>query len=441
MQPTEMPDKPNREPKRRLDDVTVIIPYRADNPDRRRNIGIVIGYFRRFFEGHRMLLVEQAGASTLSSLLKEHHGVDHVLWPVDGAFHKSRLLNLAIAMAETPYCLLFDADVLLHPDALLKGRALLLSDRYDFVLPFNRNMIQIKRRVVESGLAVDQQFLDGLPVCQPGEKPEDARCERLYGKPGDPCVGGALMFSRRAMITHGGYNPNIVSYSCEDVELYSRLLILESRLTWLEGFCCYHLEHRRGADSRYNNFHQANLDEWSRVRAMDREQLWRYVHNGFRALVPAPEEEYAVRNTALEYSIRFVETSRTRLDHMTLALYTEAPSDEDMVALRCLLDDMKARFVNYEVMLFEAGGERCRDLHLSNQLVYYRLSPSERDQWRVLAADHSQRRRIALVDLSGIGAPTAARMLQDWLDKSRLVRPPARCRGIEVIDRTTLPVG
>lgn len=381
-------------------DVTVVIPYREDTSDRRRNLEYVLRFFQRYCNWNQVLIVEQACRPTTLELADGNDFITHVACRSDAVFHKSRLLNLGIAYSESKFVLVYDADVLFDPDAFREALRLLRAAQFDFVFPYNHAMLQIKQETLERGIDLDADFVASLPVCRPGERPDDPRCERLYGEPGDPCAGGALMFNRRVMLLHGGYNENIISYSCEDVELLSRLQILGAKLACLDNYCCYHLPHRRGEDSRYNNFHAANLAEWDSVRNMGQDDLWRYVFNGFRCIVLEPGVRYKFANEALGYELSVCrEDGRTDLSDLSLVLYIDKQAPFDLERVRAGLRKLDESFTNYEVFLLEGNGDQFRRIHHTQYMFYQRLAKEQVPFWEQIGSKYSSRPIVICADL------------------------------------------
>jgi hypothetical protein len=200
------------------------------------------------------------------------------------------------------------------------------------------------------------------------------------------------MANRRRLLLAGGYNENIVSYGCEDTELATRLQKLGARVTWLDGYSAYHVAHRRGGDSRYNNFHSANLAEWNKVRAMDRATLEAYVRNGFRALALDSGRSLTITNTAEEFSLKISTPAKTALDDVAFVVPAPPATAAARAWLERFFDELDASYDNFETYLVEAGGYALQSsAHRDHVLYVHAASSAESDCIRPVVEQTSAR--------------------------------------------------
>ena len=367
-----------------LDDVDVVIPVRIDTEDRLENLDTVLAFFDEAFTGHRVLVIEHA-AEIAARDCALAHGADYHFVESGGCFHKSRVFNLGIALADRPFVLLYDCDVLLHPESVVAARDALAADRLDFVYPYNGILLQIARARVRGAAGALSLLLASLPrAVADRDAALPADVEFLHGSRAEPSSGAALMAVRRRLVLAGGLNENIVSYGCEDTELATRLAKLGTRVNRLDGFSAYHIAHRRGPDSHYNNFHATNLAEWRKVEAMDRTELEAYVQNGFRHLELDSDATLVVENTTDAFAMRLARDRGSVLDDVTFLVPVRRASATVVRLLEAFLDRLDAAYDNYDLFLVEIGGYDFQSSSHRDHVLY--VHAADRGDWLMTAA-------------------------------------------------------
>jgi hypothetical protein len=369
-----------------LPDVDVVVPVRIDTDDRLDNLATVLAYLRTAFDGLRVTVLEH-DSETRAHDVAARYGASCEFFESAGCFHKSRVLNLGVALAERPYVLIYDCDVLCLPAALGEARRLLVSGAQDFVYPYNGLLLEIARdsvtRAFEDGdrgkgsvalLATLPQRVADRSAKLP------AAVQFLHGSAEEPSSGAALMANRRRLLLAGGYNENIVSYGCEDTELATRLMTLGERVTWIDGYSAYHIAHRRGGDSRYNNFHAANLAEWNKVRAMNRATLQAYVRNGFRELALDSHRNLTITNTREKFALEISTPAKAALDDVAFVLLAPAATAATRAWTERFFDELDAAYDNFELYLVESGAyEFQAHAHRDHVLYVHAASSAEDD--------------------------------------------------------------
>lgn len=353
-----------------LRDTAFIVPVRIDSPDRLRNLDLVLTWIDRHFEGHETLVLEHSFAAEAESTASER-GAEHVFLRSDGCFHKSRVFNLGLALADRPYVLLYDCDVLVPPRAIEKAIVMLRRDEVDYVYPYNGVMLEVRCDDDAPRAILDGVFLASTIVAR-GEAAEALPDGATYlnGTETEPSTGGALACKRRTLLLHGGFNPNIVSYGCEDTELETRVRKLGARIARLPGFNCFHIRHRRGPDSRYNDLHSANFAEWKKVEAMSGEEVSEYVRNDFRTLKLGGNSRLEIVDTRDQYSLRVVPAStRTQAGAAFVVMLAPEPALPGAL-VATLIDEIEARMRGYEIRLVERDGYRHRVVSHRDFVVY-----------------------------------------------------------------------
>jgi hypothetical protein len=175
-------------------------------------------------------------------------------------------------------------------------------------------------------------------------------------------------------LLQGGFNPNIVSYGCEDTELETRVAKLGGRVARLPRYNCFHIRHRRGPDSRYNDLHNANLAEWRKVEAMSSAALADYVQNGFRSIVLSGNSRVEVVDTPERFSVSVLPpTEKAILDTAFVVLMPTEPA-LPAALVTSLIDRIEASYSGYEIHLLERDAYRYRTVSHRDHVVYASVS-------------------------------------------------------------------
>lgn len=252
-------------PDGRLDlrDVTVLVPFRADSADRKRNLRWIISFLLKHADTTVLIGEDKAGPSDVADALGPELAARcrhlHLTGNDTPFTHKAHLLNRMVEAAETPIVALHDTDVVVDPvqyalarDAVRGGAAM--------AFPYNGLFFWILGREVH-------RFGHTLSAA-----PLNAVCPRFPLMHRDSPGGGAF-FDRAALLAAGGYNERFVSWGYEDDEIVERLRRLGLRVERVPG-PLYHLEHARPENSTDRNpFIDANKAELERIQAMDADAL------------------------------------------------------------------------------------------------------------------------------------------------------------------------
>ncbi|AWJ86582.1 hypothetical protein TSH58p_24210 (plasmid) [Azospirillum sp. TSH58] len=246
-----------------LRDVTVLVPFRADSADRKRNLRWIASFILKHANTTVLIGEDKAGPSDVADALGPELAARcrHLqLTGNDTPFtHKAHLLNRMVEAADTPIVALHDTDVVVDPvqyalarDAVRGGAAM--------AFPYNGLFFWILGREVH-------RFGHTLSAA-----PLNAVCPRFPLMHRNSPGGGAF-FDRAALLAAGGYNERFVSWGYEDDEIVERLRRLGLRVERVPG-PLYHLEHARPENSTDRNpFIDANKAELERIQAMDADAL------------------------------------------------------------------------------------------------------------------------------------------------------------------------
>ncbi len=248
-------------PDGRLDlrDVTMLMPFRADSDDRKRNLRWIVSFLLKHADTTILIGEDKAGPSDVADALGPELAARcrhlHLTGNDSHFTHKAHLVNRMAEAAETPIVALHDTDIVVDPvqyalarDAVRGGAAM--------AFPYNGLFFWILGREVH-------RFGHTLSAA-----PLNAVCPRFPLMHRNSPGGGAF-FDRAALLESGGYNERFVSWGYEDDEIVERLRRLGLRVERVPG-PLYHLEHARPENSTDRNpFIDANKAELERIQAMD----------------------------------------------------------------------------------------------------------------------------------------------------------------------------
>lgn len=252
-------------PDGRLDlrDVTVLVPFRADSEDRKRNLRWIVSFLLKHADTTILIGEDKAGPSDVADALGPELAARcrhlHLTGNDTPFTHKAHLLNRMVEAADTPIVALHDTDVVVDPVQYALARDA-VRDGAAMAFPYNGLFFWILGREVH-------RFGHTLSAA-----PLNAVCPRFPLMHRDSPGGGAF-FDRTALLAAGGYNERFVSWGYEDDEIVVRLRRLGLRVERVPG-PLYHLEHARPENSTDRNpFIDANKAELERIRAMDADAL------------------------------------------------------------------------------------------------------------------------------------------------------------------------
>ena len=244
-----------------LSDVTFVIPVYVETADRARNLDIVLRFLAKHF-ATKVIVCEDVkdGAPKAPERLDALDYRRLVVTENDSPyFHKTWMINHALAVSASEINVVYDSDVVVLPVqcALARDR---IAGGANAVFAYNGTVID----VAEAHIAPFAESLD-ITALDPLADGNTV--------PGIAAHGGALFITRRAVAESGGFNENIVGWGLEDREMVERLVKLGIVVERIEG-ALFHLRHQRTANSNETHpFWDANRRELEAMRAMTRAEL------------------------------------------------------------------------------------------------------------------------------------------------------------------------
>ena len=234
-----------------MKNMTFIIQYIYDHPDRLENLNHVIKHLKEVCPCANIFIYELGKERTLFNI----EGIEYKFKKIkEGAlWHRTKDFNDIIKIVNTPYIALFDCDVFFDFDSYYDAMEK-LREHYSVVYPYNGTFTTIDRSYLKDGIIKE------------------------LGTWNFEMFGGAVFFNRQDYINAGMENENLITYGIDDFERYDRLRILEYKIGRTNGVC-YHLMHwRKDHVMDENNRYKENEAEWIKIREMNKDQLIEYVN-------------------------------------------------------------------------------------------------------------------------------------------------------------------
>lgn len=221
-----------------LRDLSILIPFRLDFPERLRNLRLVLRYLTRTCavtiriledapdRDHRAVVLEGIDPAPCRVVY------DRVTGNRTRFIHRTWQLNRLVEAADTPFVAIWDTDVLIDPAQILDARDALAGGA-GIVRPYSGVFLGLD--------AAQAARLDRMPV----PVPEALAALIDPDRPMHPAsVGGAVLFDRARLLAAGGYNEHCIAYGYEDDEIVSRMATLGHPLVSVHG-PLWHLDHPR----------------------------------------------------------------------------------------------------------------------------------------------------------------------------------------------------
>ncbi|MBV6644206.1 MAG: hypothetical protein KI790_02080 [Cyclobacteriaceae bacterium] len=357
-------------------DLSIHFSIKIDSNDRLFNLELVLKLLEFHCFGYEVIIVEQGEESLLPDHLLDQDFIRHVFIQSDEVHYKTRNLNLASNLTTRPLIMMCDCDVVVHPVCLNMSLNLLRHDQFDFIMPHNGIMTQLKKSFMHDNQEDLSRFINQLVFIGKNHDLESypdydkGSFEVLYGSSKYDNTGGCILYTKESFALSGGWNTNYVSYGFEDMDFVYRLKKLGFRGRKMEDFNLYHLEHERSFDSIYNNYYRSNEQEWQRVNLMDDDSLRSYALKNFKNLVYSQDTYIDSRNTESLYSLEAKKSRNYDLSNYSIVL----PIDQGMEYNASWVDDfildVEQKFSAYELIIVESFTKKSKYLNNKKFVKY-----------------------------------------------------------------------
>lgn len=280
-----------------LKDVTFIIPLQIETDDRLRNIILTTSFLLNTFDTNVIIkevdeepIFQQWALPAIKRIVGDTSGLNYIFEKHnrnDDAFHRTKVLNDMVLLADTKIVVNYDSDIILPVSSYLEAVEKLKT--CDVVYPY---------RFGERGerkVKLDTQF-DNKPAIDTFEQHPEIKAylesgydeNALEGKyfyyphqqgEGWAEYGMVQFFNKQVYLDGYLENENFIAYAPEDVERYHRWTLLGYDVQRVDNYA-YHFEHKRTPNSWFNNpFMQKNNQLWEYLKNLSKEQVVEYYEN------------------------------------------------------------------------------------------------------------------------------------------------------------------
>lgn len=262
-----------------MKDLTFIIPIRVDTDDRIENCLTVLRFLRQHFPLSEVMLLEQDSVVRTDRIVDAFPNIKRRFSHNPGHFSRSKGINDGVAAASGALVCACDTDILLHPEAIRRGAAILRSRRRRIVIPYNRIVLDVSGALkADISRSLDMERYG--KVRRRADAPSRADLAVRINS------GGIFMADRDVLLLEGGMNKKMIAYGWEDAEFCRRFDKIGYYTFMLRDFNLVHLDHRRGPDSQIGEMYDVNKLEFHKVTAMHRRQLRSYIETDLDVAPP-----------------------------------------------------------------------------------------------------------------------------------------------------------
>lgn len=242
-----------------LRNTTFTIPVSYDHPDRQENLELILYSLLSQFD--TTVIVGEQGGNHFEYVSEF---CEYVHFEGMNLFHRTKMLNDMARLAQTPYVVNYDCDVILPPMQILES-VWRLSTGADVVYPYGGDFWHVPRAPYLAEVSKD---------CDVGIFAK-VKCRKTENS-----VGGVIFANREKFFEVGGENENFVSHGEEDKERFDRFKKLGLKVERVEGEI-FHLEHWRGINSHstQHSHGRTNQLEWQKVKRMNAKDISTYVNS------------------------------------------------------------------------------------------------------------------------------------------------------------------
>jgi hypothetical protein len=258
-----------------MNDLTYILPTKIESEDRLKNVITSVSYILTKFPKAKVLVKEVDTRSVFKfralpeiKKIAPIENLSHVFEEnSDNLFHKTRILNDLILMADTKVICSHDVDVVYPVQSHVMAYESIINDNVDVVYPYGCGVWQYQ---VDYSMETFEKFINSghdLNVIADKCRTESST------------IGWTQFYHRDAVIKGGLWNEEFISWGAEDCEFYYRFNAIGYRVGRIDG-PIWHFEHGRSHNSHYNNpKFMENHQLWQRLRNTPKEELVSYYQN------------------------------------------------------------------------------------------------------------------------------------------------------------------
>jgi hypothetical protein len=230
-------------------DISVIIPFYFDNPDRIANLNTLVK-FLEFIGISDILISEYYNTVPMVSNINGRYLGTCI---GDSPYNRCHCINKAFEHSNGKIIAIWDVDVIFQTSVIDKALQLFNSGS-DIIYPYDGRFYNLPKSEFH------QLTTGNIDL---------SKCELWSSN----SVGGCVMFKRETFEQGGKYNPNFLEWGYEDNEIVARFTTLGYNINRTDG-CLIHMEHDRNkyADGR-GEYVNKNQLIYNHIKNMNKEQL------------------------------------------------------------------------------------------------------------------------------------------------------------------------
>jgi hypothetical protein len=243
-----------------LKDVSFLILLRIDSEDRLKNLNYILTYISHWFDSNIYLLEADQHKKVNEKLLPENVYYEYVK-DDNPRLYRALYINKLIQKSKTPIISIYDVDVILPVEQILKSVIEIRENNYQVVSPYDGTFLNVDK----VSKMIFSKIMDSTFLIQNRGK---------YLPSGKRSFGGSIFLNKQTYIEAGMENLNITGWGPDDIERVKRLEILGYKILRISG-SLYHLAHVRGENSGYRNENEMLdlMDQYLRICFMTKREL------------------------------------------------------------------------------------------------------------------------------------------------------------------------
>ena len=249
-----------------LTDVTFLIPLRLDSVERIENLEKTVDFILQNFDTQiHILEAARYSNNILSRIMPETIQIDFVK-DFDPIFHRTRYINILTRKIDTPYCAIWDTDIIIPTEQIEESVKILREEKAEIVYPYSDLFLDVPRIIKEHYFETGEERI----LTQNMNK-----MKKMY----QPTpLGGAFFAKRSSYMESGMENENYYGWGREDGDRFNRWQTLGYKIHRIQG-ALFHLTHERGSNSKFHDKMQNDIKtaEIVRIGSMSKEELEREI--------------------------------------------------------------------------------------------------------------------------------------------------------------------
>jgi predicted glycosyltransferase involved in capsule biosynthesis len=257
-----------------MTDVTVLMLFRADSPERVENLKTSIAYINKYIKTNISVLEVSEGQNIFMNCVEIVADCNYAwMYDNDPVFFKTKWMNMLIKTVKTPIMILYEVDCIVNPEQLNKAVELIRQKGADIAHPYGNTFDIPGGMIYVNGLWRDR-FKTKLPeiltVTTEETEHNDPKIRGAY------VMGGVVIINTAAYRAAGGENENMYGWGPDDCEKIARMKILGYKYDRIPGNG-YHMQHLRtvynGQNPQESAVYQKNVKELNHIAGLTRAEI------------------------------------------------------------------------------------------------------------------------------------------------------------------------